>query len=159
MGSWKNHHQYENLMKPNRKLQMIHLEVIGGSTLARQQKSAKLSCWDSLVDNWIADCHYLHVNPIDNMSLQPRYTSFNFPPLCMRSTAEKFFSFCSSFFEFSASYYNDELLTPDAALLLVYKLLGFYTLNYSIGKMDFDGFSPLQTLEPEINMQYERLRD
>ena len=41
-GSEKNpHHQYENLMKPNRKLQMIHLEVIGGSTLARQQKSAK----------------------------------------------------------------------------------------------------------------------
>lgn len=75
------------------------------------------------------------------------------------STAEKFFSICSSFFEFSASYYNDELLTPDAALLLVYKLLGFYTLNYSIGKMDFDGFSPLQTLEPEINMQSERLRD
>ena len=86
------------------------------------------------------------------MSLQPRYTSFNFPLL-------KSFFFILQFLFRILSYHNDELLTPDAALLLVYKLLGFYTLNYSIGKMDFDGFSPLQTLKPEINMQCDRLRD
>ena len=90
------------------------------------------------------------------MSLQPRYTSFNFPLLL---AAEKFFFSILQFLFRILSYHNDELLTPDAALLLVYKLLGFYTLNYSIGKMDFDGFSPLQTLKPEINMQCDRLRD
>ena len=31
------------------------------------------------ISNWIVPCHYLHVNPIDTLSLLPRYTSFNFP--------------------------------------------------------------------------------